>query len=96
LSGKATYEPSTRVLPKEVTSIDHCIPVLAIEGERVGRGILTCGEVVKLVTLEAQSLLISEEVGIVERGLIHELKRLGDEEHREDNKIELPSEFLGL
>jgi hypothetical protein len=43
------------------------------------------------LSLEAQRLLVSEQIGVVERGLVHELQCLRDEKHWQDDKVNLPS-----
>jgi hypothetical protein len=46
--------------------------------------------------VQVESLLVAKQVGIVQRGLIHELQRLCDQEHGQDDEIELPSHAPGL
>lgn len=57
---------------------------------------LTSRKVVELRSLEAESLLITEQVGIIERSLIDELQGLCNEENWENDKIELPSNVAHL
>ena len=39
---------------------------------------LTCGKIVELLALQTQRFLVTEQVGIVQGGLVHELQRLRD------------------
>lgn len=57
---------------------------------------LTCREICKLFTLEAQGFLVTEQIRIVERRLVHELQRLCDKEHRKDRQINFPAHFACL
>jgi hypothetical protein len=54
--------------------------------------IRTTGEVIKLVTLKAQRSLVTEQVCIVQGGLIHELQSLRNEENGKYDEIDLPAD----
>jgi hypothetical protein len=53
-------------------------------------------EVRKLFTLETQGLLISKQICIVERCLVHELQRLCDEKHGQNGQVNLPADSSDL
>lgn len=57
---------------------------------------LTSREIVELLALEVQRLFISEQIGVIQGCLVHELERLGNQENWEDDKIDFPSHAFVL
>lgn len=63
---------------------------------RLSHVVPTCGKVIEFFPSEPQRFLITEKIGVIERGFIHELQGLRDKEHGKYNQINFPSQSLHL
>lgn len=46
-----------------------------------------CRQVVELGSLEAKCVLVAEDVGVVQGGLVEELEKLSEQEDRKDDEL---------
>lgn len=58
--------------------------------------VLTCGQIIELLSFEIQCVLVSKKICVIQGRLIHELECLGDQEDGEDDQIDLPSNAFVL